>query len=215
MLRLARGGFRTVHPAGAPPIDPGARRTGPAPSSVSGHPRRRYGAAQAYLLDGELAQHAALAVAGHGAVVRVLAGLQVDGDLRHAAVLNDRALLVEPAALDRDVVRRRGLVRRVDLDHAGRGRCDLREIGELAVGVGGDVELSALRRDRLAGAGGLNRRAESARVLAAQPGDAGDVRRDVGCELALDELGGHVALVLLGQTRRMQDLLMDDAANGV
>ena len=43
-------------------------------------------------LDGELALHAALAVAGHGAEEGVLAGLDVGGDLRDAAVLDDRAL---------------------------------------------------------------------------------------------------------------------------
>ena len=42
---------------------------------------------RAPLLDGELALHATLAVAGHGAVERVLAGLEVDLDRRGAAVL--------------------------------------------------------------------------------------------------------------------------------
>ena len=48
------------------------------------------GALGAGLLDGELAFHATLAVAGHGAVERVLAGLEVDGELGHAAVRDDR-----------------------------------------------------------------------------------------------------------------------------
>ena len=47
-------------------------------------------AARSALLDGELALHAAFAVAGDGAEEGVLAGLEVDLDGGDAAVLDDR-----------------------------------------------------------------------------------------------------------------------------
>src|SRR5215210_7252294 len=78
-------------------------------------------------LDGELALHAALAVARDGAEEGVVAGLEVGGDLRDAAVLDHRAGLADAVALERDVVVDRGLVGRVDLELAGRrlGRAEL------------------------------------------------------------------------------------------
>src|SRR3954453_22268426 len=72
-------------------------------------------------LHGELALHAALAVAGHGAVERVGAGLEVDGDRGGAALGHDLALLVDSVALDRDVVTRCLRVLGGDLDVAGLG----------------------------------------------------------------------------------------------
>ena len=103
-------------------------------ASSSGRPRasttatRRPSAPAPPLLDGELALHAALAVAGHGAEERVLAGLQVDLDGRGAAVLDDLALLVDPAALEGDVVVDGRLVDRVDRQRARRSprRCRTR-----------------------------------------------------------------------------------------
>src|SRR5215207_7807440 len=93
------------------------------------------------LLDGELALHAALAVAGHGAEERVVAGLEIDVDRRRAAALDDVALLVDAVALERDVVRVRLIVDGVDLELAG-GRLGVGEL-ERETGADRDRELAA------------------------------------------------------------------------
>ena len=98
--------------------DEAAERARAAAGRRAARPRRP--SAPARLLDRELALHAALAVAGHGAVERVLARLEVDLDRRRAAVLHDLALLVDAAAVDGDVVVGRLLVDRVDRERAGR-----------------------------------------------------------------------------------------------
>src|SRR4051794_3962059 len=71
---------------------------------------RRSAARTLRLLDGDLALHARLPVAGHGAIERVGPRLERDLDRRDLAALDDRALVVDAVALDGDVVGRRGLV---------------------------------------------------------------------------------------------------------
>src|SRR3954467_13471460 len=78
---------------------------GPAAPRLATHPWAR-----GRLLDGDLALHAGLPVAGHGAVERVGPRLERDLDRRDLAALDDRALLLDAVALDGDVVERRGLV---------------------------------------------------------------------------------------------------------
>ncbi len=73
------------------------------------------------LLDRERALHAGLAVARHGAVERVLAGLELGLDLRGAALLHDLALFVHAVALERDIVRRLGGVLQRDADQPRGG----------------------------------------------------------------------------------------------
>ena len=72
-----------------------------------------------------------LGVPGHRAVELVLAGLQVDGDLGRAGA-DDRALLVDAVAADRDVVGDPLRVLGRDLDLAGLGL----GVGELERGAG-------------------------------------------------------------------------------
>src|SRR3954451_15204847 len=125
------------------------------------------------LLDGQLAFHAALAVARHGAVERVLAGLEVDRHLG-GAVLDDRALLIDAVAQDGDVVVDALLVLGGDLDVAGLGgRVGVLE-GE-ARGGDRDVERPVLllgRSPRLLCARG----GEPALVLTRLAGGEGNVR---------------------------------------
>src|SRR5215210_4904320 len=95
-------------------------------------------------LDGELALHAGLAMAGHRAVERVVPGLEVDVDLRGPAALDDLALLVDPVALDGDVVADRLVVLGLER-HLARGRLGVLELEEQAAGlVDRDVEHPAL-----------------------------------------------------------------------
>src|SRR5689334_24802428 len=102
-------------------------------------------------------------MAGHGAVVRVLAGGEVRRELRRAAVLDDLALAL---AVDDDVVRRPGLVLRRDRDLAGLAGRRLRLVRELAVRIGGDRDRAVLLGRRRAAAGLGHGGREQAGVLA-------------------------------------------------
>src|SRR3954462_8776489 len=102
------------------------------------------------LLDGELALHPGLSVAGHRAVERVAPGREVGLELRHAPVLDDLALAL---AVDDDVVRRAGLVGHLDRDLPGRPGRRVGHEGQLAGRIGVDLKRAALLDGRLAPAG--------------------------------------------------------------
>src|SRR4029079_16993005 len=67
-------------------------------------------------LDGELALHAGLPVAGHRAVELVRPRLEVDGDRRGVAAGDRLGLLLDAVAVDLHPVRRGARVREVDRD---------------------------------------------------------------------------------------------------
>src|SRR3954471_381770 len=116
-------------------------------TASSGVQRRRGAPTRAAprLLDRQGALHAALAVTGHGTEEGVLPGLEGDLEPRDAAVLDDRALLVDAVALERDVVIDARVVLRLD-GQAACGRLGGAElVGEGAARVGRDVERAALR----------------------------------------------------------------------
>src|SRR5437764_14923671 len=96
-------------------------------------------------------------MAGDRAVERVGPRLERDLDRRDLAVLDDRALLVDAVALQRDVVWRRRRVLRRDRDRARAAGGLPGHEGELAAAVGVDLQLAALLGDRLAAAGRLDR----------------------------------------------------------
>src|SRR5919204_2592353 len=93
------------------------------------------------LLDGERALHAAGLVAGYRAVELVGPGLQRRGDLRGSALAHHRPVRVHAVALDRDVVRDRGLVRH-DESHAPGARRGLAVLEcQRSAGIGRDADL--------------------------------------------------------------------------
>src|SRR3954454_24953675 len=156
-------------------------------------------------------------MAGNGQVVGVAAGGERGRELRDAAVLDDLALAL---AIDNDVVRRTGLVGHLDGQLAGRRRRLVGLDRELAVRVGGDRERAVLGRRRRAAAGLRYSGREQAAVLAG-PGHGGrDVGRDVVGVVAGDDLPRHrgravraLAARVLGEVRRVEDLVVDDPAH--
>src|SRR4051794_21005618 len=168
------------------------------------------------LLDGELADHAGLAVAVDRAEERVAAGLLRDAEARRAAVLDDGALAVDAVALDRDVVRRALRVLGLDRDLAGLGLGGGELVGGAAARGDRDAQRAVLLLRgalRLLGAG----LGQGPGVLARLAGRLGDILADVGHRGARDEVGGHQDQRLVGlrihlhAAGRVLDLVVDDA----
>ena len=133
---------------------------------------------RAPLLDGDLALHAGLAVAGDRAEERVGAGLERHVDGGDAAVRDHLAVRVHAGAGDGDVVGGARRVLGVEGQRAGRGG-GVRDVGELAVRVGVDLELAVLGATGLVDAAPATTVASGPVSLPGLRGDLGDVGGDV------------------------------------